>query len=157
MQSQKSAKTKSVRKRWFVRIVALQVLIIMIGAVSASAIYTNARILRVDGQLYRLRVADTSTERELGLGGASNMSDSKGMLFVLDQPEIACFWMKGMHFSLDMIWLDSQKQVIQTAEHVSPRTYPVAFCPPNDAKYVIELAAGQVDTAEITIGQTLKF
>lgn len=144
-------------KRWLTWVFALCAMLVLIGVLAGFAIYANARLLRTDAGTYRLRVANSAAERELGLSGVATMSDSKGMLFVFDKPDTACFWMKDMQFGLDMIWLNSDKQVIAVASDVLPRSYPRAYCPPSNATYVIELVAGQAEVAGIAVGKTLSF
>lgn len=157
MRRLRSAKTKLVLKRWVLGIVIFQVVLVLIGVLAGFAVAANARLLRTDNGIYRLRVANTEAERELGLSGVAAMGDTKGMVFMFDEPNTACFWMKDMNFALDMIWLNADKQVIAVADRVAPRTYPRTYCPPTSASYVIELNAGQAKAANISVGKTLKF
>jgi uncharacterized membrane protein (UPF0127 family) len=60
--------------------------------------------------------------------------------------------MKGMLFSIDMIWLNSDKEVIYIQKNVSPDTYPKGFAPNGDALYVLELKAGTADRLDIKQG-----
>ena len=57
-----------------------------------------------------------------------------------------------MKFSIDIIWLDANKKVVQLEKNVPPSSYPNTFCADN-AQYVIELNAGQVRDAKIARGQ----
>lgn len=111
--------------------------------------------LRVHGVVYHLDIAATDETRLRGLGGRSSMKDDQGMVFVFDQPKSECFWMKDMQFPLDIIWMDANKKVVYIEKNVVPGTYPKSFCPSENAKYVIELGAGQVARSHISVGQTL--
>lgn len=113
--------------------------------------------LRVNGRSFSLEVANTSAERELGLGNRASMPLNHGMLFVFSQPQDVCFWMKDMHFPLDMIWLSANKKVVYMQQNVSPNTYPDTFCPEVPALYVIELNAGTAAKVGISDGQVLSF
>jgi len=104
---------------------------------------------------YAMEVASTEQARRKGLSGRASMPRNKGMLFVFDAPDKACFWMKDMHFALDIIWLDSAKKVVHIEKYVLPATFPHNFCAVQPAKYVIELNAGEVDHSGIKLGQTL--
>jgi uncharacterized membrane protein (UPF0127 family) len=115
-----------------------------------------ARQLRVHDQVYNLEVADTPGERQQGLSGRASLPPDAGMLFAYQEESELCFWMKDMHFPLDIIWLDAQRTVVHLEGHVSPDTYPGNFCAAN-AQYVIELNAGQAAHAGIETGQTLDF
>ncbi|HEV2403036.1 MAG TPA: DUF192 domain-containing protein [Candidatus Saccharimonadales bacterium] len=114
-------------------------------------------VLRTGGQIYYLRQATTATEQAQGLGGRHAMPLYSGMLFIFPTASEQCFWMKDMHFPLDMIWLNSAKQVVYMQAAISPNTYPETFCPESPARYVIELNTGQAHAAHIIVGRTLKF
>jgi uncharacterized membrane protein (UPF0127 family) len=104
-----------------------------------------------------LEVADTVAARDKGLGGRASLPANHGMLFTYGTEDIRCFWMKGMHFSLDMLWVGADKRLRFVQSDVSPNTYPQSFCPPVPAQYVIELDAGQVAQSGLRIGQKLNF
>ena len=50
-------------------------------------------------------VADTPQERAVGLSGYPGLPEDAGMLFVFPEPRQPSFWMKGMEFALDLIWI----------------------------------------------------
>ena len=114
-------------------------------------------VLRLAGTNYQLTIASTPAARQSGLGGRPAMSQTSGMLFVFDKPAVECFWMKDMQFPLDIIWINSEKQVVHVEQQVTPETYPKTFCPSTAAKYVIELRAGEAAKRHVTIGQKLDF
>jgi uncharacterized membrane protein (UPF0127 family) len=65
--------------------------------------------------------------------------------------------MKDMHFSIDIIWINKNKQVVYIKHNVSPSTYPDSFCPTQPVAYVIELNAGMTDNTGMRVGETLDF
>lgn len=151
-----SVKTKLVlnAKSW---LVYLAIIFAIAGGVYGLWLRRNSTdMLRINGHTYGLTVARTVAAQEKGLGGRSSMSTNQGMLFAFNGQAVRCFWMKDMHFPLDMIWLNSQKQTVYVLQDVAPTTYPDSFCPPELAKYVIELNAGQVRKAGIKLGQTVE-
>ncbi|MGH7238411.1 MAG: DUF192 domain-containing protein [Candidatus Saccharimonadales bacterium] len=113
--------------------------------------------LKINGRSYKLIVAKTSAEQTKGLGERASLPANQGMLFVFNSSAERCFWMKGMQFPLDIIWLSASKQVVFAQANLSPSTYPKSFCPQDPARYVIELNAGQAKQANIKIGQKLQF
>lgn len=115
------------------------------------------RTLQLDGQRYELQVSDTKSQQAKGLGGRASLPTDKGMLFVFDQSVSHCFWMKDMHFAIDIIWLDDRKQVTHIERRITPDTYPHTFCPTQPSRYVIELNAGQADAHHVHKGQQLSF
>jgi hypothetical protein len=117
----------------------------------------GTKALHAGSHQFNLQVADTESKREKGLGGRKGMAANSGMLFVFQKSNIACFWMKGMDFPLDIVWVNANKSVVGIASNVSPATYPHQFCPKTPSRYVIELNAGAVAQAGIQKGQTLHF
>lgn len=106
---------------------------------------------------YSLLIADTPDKQQLGLGQRDKLDERQGMVFPYDQPGQRCFWMKGMRFSIDMIWLDASKEIVAIKPDVSPSTYPENFCPPQPAQYVVELNAGEAAKVGLQTGQILRF
>lgn len=107
-------------------------------------------------QLHYTRLT-TEAQREQGLSGRTNLPDNEAMLFVFEKPGLYCFWMKGMRFPIDMVWLDSDKRVIMIKENVQPESYPENFCPDSAAQYVVEVNAGVAEQAKMTQGSRLQF
>lgn len=112
--------------------------------------------IQQSGQCIALEKATTDKQHVQGLSGRKFMADTQGMLFVFDKPAKPCFWMKDMHFGLDMIWLDANKKVVQIDNAVAPESYPNKFCPNKPAQYVIEVNDGIAEQAGLWVGQTLK-
>ncbi len=113
--------------------------------------------MNVDGQRFNLLLATTPAQLEKGLGYRSSLPRNEGMLFEFQTASVQCFWMKGMEFPLDMIWVNSSKQIVYIQANVSPKTYPHNYCPLEPAQYVIELNAGEVAATQLRLGQTLNF
>ncbi len=102
-----------------------------------------------------LEIAADDQSRMKGLSGRQSMSDDRGMLFVADQVETQCFWMKDMNFSLDLIWLGEDKRITKLEEGLAPESYPNQYCSPVPDKYVIELTEGSIDRLGLELGEQL--
>lgn len=102
-----------------------------------------------------LEVAADDQSRMKGLSGREKLADDRGMLFVADQVEVQCFWMKEMNFSLDLVWLDEDKKVTKLERGLAPETYPTQFCSTVPDKYVVELTAGSIDRLGIELGEQM--
>lgn len=101
-------------------------------------------------------VADSNPERMRGLSRSEFLPVNQGMLFVFEQASEQCFWMKDMNFSIDMIFMDSNKKVTKIYSNVAPATYPESFCA-DDTKYVLEVNAGIARQSGVREGQMIEF
>lgn len=114
-------------------------------------------ILNINNKTIELEIADTDDKREKGLSNHESLKKDTGMLFVFDKPDKYGFWMENMKFSIDILWLNAQKEIIYIAENVSPDSYPDVFFPPEDSLYALEFNAGFVDENNIEVGNVLNF
>lgn len=83
------------------------------------------------------------------------MPDDNGMLFVFDEPDTHTFWMKGMNFDLDFVWLDENKTVVEITPNVSKDSYPDFITPTEPVVSVLELGAGVAAREGIKVGDVL--
>lgn len=118
---------------------------------------TQDRVLRVGNYSYTLEVAVSKAAQEEGLGDRASMPADHGMLFVFQRETKQCFWMRHMHFPLDIIWTDAGHKVVFIETDLSPNTYPQTFCSSEPAAYAIEVSAGTVQKTSIHLGQILTF
>jgi hypothetical protein len=108
--------------------------------------------VQIAGQEISVELASTTAEQNKGLSGRSELLENSGMLFVFDQPGKHSFWMKDMNFPIDMIWVGEDMKVVYIKKNATPETYPEAFTPDTDAKYVLEISAGFSDKNGLKVG-----
>ncbi|HLY02278.1 MAG TPA: DUF192 domain-containing protein [Candidatus Cybelea sp.] len=106
-----------------------------------------------------LEVARTENQREQGLMNRRVVMRQTGMLFVFERDEEVDFWMKDTLVPLDMIFIAADgtvRRVFSNVKVVAP-TLPDEQIPREgaQAKYVIELAAGEASTDGIVAGVKL--
>ncbi len=92
-------------------------------------------------------LALTPNQQQLGLGYRNGLEPGTGMLFVFPESSERSFWMKGMRFCLDIIWIEGEA-ITGAAESVCPdpagtldaerETYPST----GPASHVLEMPAG---------------
>ncbi len=114
-------------------------------------------VVRVGGVDVTVDLARTSVERSLGLSGRTELTPGTGMLFVFNVPAKNGFWMKDMLFSIDMMWLNGQKEIIHIEKNVSPESYPKNFGPDTPSLYVLEVPAGFSDAYLVRVGDVVTF
>lgn len=127
--------------------------------------YKNDRLetkqVSIKGSKITAEVAVRSSDQAQGLSNRDCLDDDRGMLFVYDKPKQStdiCFWMKGVNFPIDMVWLDQDKKVVHIEHNVQPESYPdKSFCPSMAAQYVLELGAGKSAELGLKAGEQLTF
>lgn len=139
-------------------IIALTVIGILV--VGATVIYDVARpkttIVLGDGT-FTAKVLEDEDMRQRGLSGVKSLGLTDAMLFVFPRDDTWGIWMKDMHFSIDIIWLDKERTVIHMIENASPESYPESFKPTKNARYVVEVNAGVAKEKSVHIGSKVRF
>lgn len=108
-----------------------------------------------------IEIADTPSKRQKGLGGRESLATDSGMLFIFEEPKVYQFWMKGLAFPLDMIWIREGKvvDIIKNALPPEPNTpdenLPL-YIPNQPVDMVLEVNSGFVDTHLIQAGDIIK-
>jgi len=103
-------------------------------------------------------VADTQEKTTLGLSYRESLPKSHGMLFIFSNPHIPTFWMKGMNFPLDMIWIGENNTIVDITENIpapAPGILEINlphYSPKVPAKMVLEVNAGFVEENRIEVG-----
>jgi uncharacterized membrane protein (UPF0127 family) len=104
-----------------------------------------------------VEVARTESEHAKGLGGHTPLGERDGMLFIFEQPAAYAFWMKGMTFPLDLLWID-QGKIVYLAPDVpalppsTPDSALPVYTPTSPARYVLEVNAGFARKHGIDVG-----
>ncbi len=124
---------------------------------SAPASRYKTKTIRMAGHAFVAEVADTNELRQTGLSGRLSLGDNQAMLFVFPSDGQNLFWMKDMLFSIDMIWLDSNKRIDYIAKDAAPESYPKTFGPASQTRYVVEIQAGMSDELGLKIGDKVSF
>jgi uncharacterized membrane protein (UPF0127 family) len=82
------------------------------------------------------------------------------MLFLFEKLGNYPFWMKGMDFPLDMIWLRRASansfEVVYVAENIDPSTYPQSIDPKREADAVLEIGASKAEDFGVVEGGALR-
>jgi uncharacterized membrane protein (UPF0127 family) len=107
---------------------------------------TGNPIIKID-----IEIADNDYERQLGLMNRENMEEMQGMLFIFPEEKYQSFWMFNTLFSLDMLFLNSNKEIVTIQKNTTPlseQSYPSS----KPALYVLEMNAGFCDRHNIKLG-----
>jgi uncharacterized protein len=98
-----------------------------------------------------LEVAADERARTLGLMHRTDVTETKGMVFVFPDLAKHDFWMRNTPLSLDMIHLDEQQNVVGIVSAATPFSQEILSIGV-PSKYVIELKAGAVAALGVAPG-----
>ncbi len=140
-----------------------------ITAVSSSAAVDSSSVdipnpplpterLSLDGATWTVELATTMVEQARGLSYRTSLAPDAGMLFIFPAAGTQNFWMKDMHFPLDIIWIAGDGTVAGFAEDTpapaagTPLWNLPVYTSPAGVKEVLEVNAGTVARYGIKIG-----
>lgn len=105
-------------------------------------------------------MAMTDEQREKGLSIKDTLKENEGMLFVFQREGQYNFWMNGMKFPIDILWLDTAGKVVHIESNAQPCESELDcpdYTPAKNALYVLETAAGFVERHDVKIGTDIDF
>ena len=79
---------------------------------SSNPFEQNSTEIYFQDHSFSVEIADTSEERRQGLMFREDLGENEGMLFVYGEESPRSFWMKNTVIPLDIIFLDSNMEVI---------------------------------------------
>lgn len=92
-----------------------------------------------------------------GLSERKSLNPKQGMLFVFNTPRVASFWMKGMNFPIDIIWIKNNAIVDVSADVQPEESEPYTIYSPNQSiDMVLEIGAGLSEKYNLTEGQVIE-
>ena len=107
-----------------------------------------------------MAIASTDEQRIRGLSGSEKLNENQGMLFLFENPSKQGFWMNKMNYPIDIIWLDSNNEVVHIEKKLEPCKLFLAcpvYNPQVDSLYVIELRSGFADSHSIENEMIINF
>ena len=127
--------------------------VIIIFNIQQTERTTLAPHVKINGQIIKVLIADEPAELTQGLSDRPYLEADQGMLFVFPDSQVRSFWMKNMHFPLDIIWIDDNN-IINISQNLppegeQPQNHYSSVLPVN---YVLEVIAGFAAENEIVVG-----
>ena len=120
-----------------------------------NSIDEEISFVEISDKKITVEVARTFEERKIGLMNRESLCDDCGMLFVFEDSGVNDFWMKNTLIPLDMVFIDSNLNVVGVlraqpcVEDPCP-TYSIG----RESKYVLEVNSGtfgEEDVGEMVI------
>ena len=119
------------------------------GELTLRKAATDSVVARLD-----IEIADDEYQTQTGLMYRKSMPDNQAMLFVFEDERPRSFYMKNTEFALDIIFVDSKKQVVSIQKNAKP--YDQSSLPSEGpAQYVLEVNAGLSDQWGLEKGDQL--
>lgn len=115
-------------------------------------------LVKINSTSINVELADNAKLWEKGLSDRDSLADNSGMLFIFPSVHTPVFWMKNMHFPIDIIWI--RDGVITAINHSVPvqdnnLTNLPTYSPPEPVDMVLEVLAGYAKTHSIEVGDSL--
>ena len=137
------------------------VIIILFIFIFGFSYYYNKNINKVcfKENCFIVEIADTDEKRAQGLMFRKYLEENKGMFFVFEEEGIYPFWMKNTLIPLDIIWINSNKEIVFIKENALPcKVDPCeSIDPKTNALYVLEVNSNIVKETGIKIGDKVRF
>ena len=138
--------------------------IILLGILAIGAWYywrhpLGEKVI-INGHTIQVEVSVTDAEKEKGLGDRDSLPAAHGMLFVYQNKDRYGYWMKGMRFPLDYIWIAGSTVVDLSQNIPAPKTPdepPYELAPRVPVDKVLEVNAGDIAKFGIHIGDQIRF
>lgn len=105
-------------------------------------------------------IALTDKQKQEGLSIKNSLNENEGMLFFMEEPSKASFWMKNMHFPIDIIWLDENFSIVHIEKELPPCTlafYCPSYKPLKESLYVLETIDGFANDHRLKVGDKIDF
>ncbi|MDO8429644.1 MAG: DUF192 domain-containing protein [Candidatus Daviesbacteria bacterium] len=113
--------------------------------------------LKVGEVMLNIEIADTPNKRSKGLSGRPSLPLDSGMLFIFPEEKKYQFWMKGVEFPLDFIFIKDGKvvDIINNATPPSGNQKDAAltiYSPSMPIDSMLEVNGGVVSSSGIKVG-----
>lgn len=103
-----------------------------------------------------IEIADNDYKVQTGLMYRRSMKPDQAMLFVFKNSEPRSFYMKNTEFSLDIIYFNSEKELVSIQKNARPND--LSSLPSEaPAQYVLEVNAGLSDIWKLKKGDKFQF
>lgn len=112
---------------------------------------TDSVIAKLD-----IEIADDEYQTQTGLMYRHSMPDNEAMLFIFPDEQTRAFYMKNTEFSLDIIYLNSEKEIVNIQKNAMP--FDETSLPSEAASmYVLEVNGGLADKWNLQKGDKIHF
>jgi uncharacterized membrane protein (UPF0127 family) len=114
-----------------------------------------------NGSEVRAEVMIRPVDMQRGMMFRNELPRGRGMLFIHSKPGPYTYFMYNVRIPLDIVWMDTNRRVLEIAANVPPCKTNASACPTYGGRYasqyVLELGAGEAARNGVKVGDTLTF
>jgi uncharacterized membrane protein (UPF0127 family) len=117
---------------------------------------TSTPYATIDNHTFFIEIAKTPAQQETGLAKYVSIERNFAMYFPFNHADYYSFWMKGMHFPIDILFLRNNK-IVTVFSDIAPKPdyQNYIYKPVQPADAVLEISAGLTKQYGFKIGDTL--
>ena len=136
---------------------------VAVTTLAACAHTPRTPMVTIGDAEFVVEVLRSPQDKDRGLSGSSSLEPGTGALFVYAPGQAPAFWMKGMLFDLDFVWIGGDCTVVDVTErvprpdHGTPDRSLPRYSAPASAAYNLEINAGEAGSAGIGPGDRVGF
>lgn len=134
--------------------VAMAALLMPLAASAQQAFLLPRAQLEINNVTIQAEVAATDASRSYGLMNRMSLPENQGMLFVFEQVDAPCFWMKNTPLPLSIAFIDPNGTISNIAD-MQPLSLD-AHCPTAQVLYALEMEQGWFARHDIKAGDRVK-
>ncbi len=110
--------------------------------------------------MIRVEIMTQTFELLRGMMFRKSLAPDRGMLFVYPKPDRHEFWMYQTLIPLDIVWLDSNSDIVEVVENAEPCKTQASKCPryggTQISTYVLEIKGGMARKYGLRLGQRIQ-
>ncbi|MDQ8020576.1 MAG: DUF192 domain-containing protein [Moraxellaceae bacterium] len=125
---------------------------VIAAVLPAVAMASGLPVVELSAGIHRVQaeVAATPAARQKGLMYREAMAEQSGMLFVFEQTDRHCFWMKNTLLPLSIAFLDDKGGIVNIAD-MQPQSEQ-SHCAAAPVRYALEMNKGWFDKRGLKSG-----
>jgi uncharacterized membrane protein (UPF0127 family) len=152
--------------KFFKKIFLSALVFVIVMALGAVYFFFTAKnkvaSVKIGNNVIEVEIAETASQQAKGLSFRDSLDKNKGMLFDFGKEATPGFWMMGMKFPIDIVWI--KNGIIVGIEKNAPAPTPgtpsaalQVYNPPESVDRVLEINAGLSDELGINIGDAVEY
>ena len=151
---------KSHKNKLVFKLIIFFILLFLIYFITSEILKSKNKLKEIcieEKACFEIEIANTSEKRISGLSGREFLEENKGMLFVFPEESMPGFWMKDMKFSIDIIWINRDLEIIDIDKNQIPceEKNCIILHPTSNILYVLELNSGLSERYGFEIGNKI--